>query len=278
MKKIIFISGVSSGIGSATALFYLELGWKVIGTYRQEKDVYEFNNKYPDQFVGYQIDLLQVTEIDHILDFLKAQRIDHIDALVNNAGVALAGPIEYQNFLEISQMIHINVLALIKLTQVLIPFLKKSNDGRIVNISSVSGHNGTPFLAGYCATKHAVEGFSESLRREMSLYGIRVVIVAPGSIQTPIWQKGFELLSKNYEKTEFKNSFAKFIAFANSEKTNALSTSAVVHDIHQAITSPNPHIRYAPIPRKWMNWYLPQLFPVRFYDYLTTKALGLRLK
>ena len=274
-QKVIFITGVSSGIGFATADFYLKKGFKVIGVFRNENDCEYFQGTFKENFLGLQLDVTDFTKIEQIPELLKKQNIISIDALVNNAGIALAGPLEYQKFSEIENMIQINVVAVMKMTQVLIPLLKKAQQGRIVNMSSVSGQNGTPFLGGYCASKHAIEGFSEALRRELNLYGIKVSIVAPGSVNTPIWNKGINVVRNAFDQTEYKNSFEKFFAFVSSEINHALPVEKVVEDIDHALSNPNPNFRYAPVPRKLQNWYLPKLFPLRFYDYLMCKTLGL---
>jgi short-subunit dehydrogenase len=274
--KVLFITGISSGIGFATADFYLKAGWFVIGTYRKSQDGEYFKNNFSKNFLGIEVDVTDFVKVDQISSILKQNNVHHIDALVNNAGVALAAPIEYQSFAEIQSILQINVIAVIKMTQIILPFLKKSTvPARIVNISSVSGKNGTPFLGVYCTSKHAIEGFSESLRRELNLYGMKVSIVAPGSIKTPIWSKGFDV---NFDSTEYKNSFRKFLNFANGEVDHALPVEAVVHDINHALTSDSPKIRYAPVPRKFQNWYLPKIFPLKMYDYLTCKVLGLNKK
>ena len=277
-QKILFITGISSGIGFATADFFLKQGFKVVGTYKNTKDIEYFEQNFPTQFVGYQVDVTDFTKVDAIPDFLKQKGIAAVDFLVNNAGVALAGPIEYQKFSELQNMIQINVVAVMKMTQVLLPFLKKAEQGRIVNISSVSGKNGTPFLGGYCASKHAIEGFSETLRRELNLYGMKVAIVGPGSVNTPIWNKGINVVAKAFDATEYRNPFHKFINFVENEIQHALPVEVVVKDIHHALTHSNPKFRYAPVPRKFQNWYLPKLFPLRLYDYLMCKTLGLNKK
>lgn len=280
-QKVLFITGVSSGIGFATADFYLKAGWFVIGTYRKPQDGEYFKTTFSKNFLGIEVDVTDYAKVDQIPEILKQNGITHIDALVNNAGVALAGPIEYQSFKEFQDIININLVAVFKMTQIILSLLKKSqigaraSVGRIVNISSVSGQNGTPFLGGYCASKHAIEGLSESLRRELNIYGIKVSIVAPGSIKTPIWGKGFDVVAKAYDSTEYKDSFRKFLAFASSEVDHALPVEAVVEDINHALTDPSPKLRYAPVPRKFRNWYLAKLFPLKIYDYLTCKALGL---
>ncbi len=273
--KTIFITGISSGIGKATAVAFLNRGDCVIGTVRDENSVTDLKEKYKKQFFILKIDLKNFDAISNIDQFLIQNKINHIDVLINNAGIAIAAPFQYQNFLEVSEIINLNVLSLMKVTQVLIPYVQKSIDGRVINISSVSGINGTPFLAVYCAAKYAVEGFSEALRRELHLLKIKVIIVGPGSIQTPIWDKGFEKIKSLYDSTPFKKSFQKFISFAMNEKQNALPANDVVKDILHASLSQNPKIRYAPVPRPFRNKILPLFFTKKMQDRIYFKSLGL---
>jgi len=273
--KIIFITGISSGIGKAAAQAFLKSGDVVIGTVRDEVSVQDFIQNYSRRFIPLKIDMNNLDSISEIPQFLKQQKIEKIDILINNAGVAVAGPFEFQNFSEVQQIVQLNVLALMKITQVLISYLRMSEDARIINISSVAGQNGNPFLAAYCASKHAVEGFSESLRREMNLYNIKVIVIGPGSVKTPIWDKGFEKAKLLYLSTPFAKSFEKFIKFAMNEADKGLDANVVVRDILQAANNKKPKIRYAPVPRKLINYIIPQLLPKIFVDYITCKVLGL---
>ena len=134
--------------------------------------------------------------------------------LVNNAGVAFAAPFALQDFSEVQTTINVNVISLMKVTQVLLPLLGLNGTGpkgRIVNISSIAGQLAAPFLGVYAASKHAVEGFSNALRKELMVCGIKVSIVGPGSIQTPIWEKGFEKVKEKYDQTIFAKPFKIFI-------------------------------------------------------------------
>ncbi len=276
--KTIFITGISSGIGKAAAAAFLKRGDCVIGTVRDENSVLELKTQYPEKLRLVKIDLKNISAISELPELLNRLSIQKIDILINNAGVAIAAPFQFQDFSEITETITINVLAVMKLTQVLIPFLLKAEGARIVNISSVSGKNGTPFLAGYCASKHAIEGFSESLRRELNIYGIKVILIGPGSIKTPIWEKGFEKIKSLYTNTIYKDSFDRFITFAMNEKQKALDPEEVVLDLFDASFSSSPQIRYAPIPRKLLNWTLPRILPTRYFDFLSCRALGLMKK
>ncbi len=275
-KKNIFITGVSTGIGYQTAVSFLQKGHTVIGTYRKSSDIEDFEKKYAGQFIGIQIDLSEIEKIEKITEELLDKNITHIDILVNNAGIALAGPVELQNISQYQEMMTINFFALVKVTQILMPFLRVSTSARIINISSVSGISSLPFLSGYCATKHAVEGFSKSLRNELRIHNIFVAVIGPGSIKTPIWDKGFSRLKEVYKGSIYEKSFGKFTDIADGESKNGLDPVAVTNCIEHAAFSRWPRLRYQPIPRKFFGWTLPRLLPDRIYNYFVTKALFLR--
>lgn len=274
--KNIFITGISSGLGKATAEAFLKQGDCVIGTIRDEKSIVDLKSKFKDRLLLIKMDLLDNQQIQELPEKLKQLQILKLDVLINNAGVAYAAPFEYQNFSDIAQMIQLNVIGVMHVTQLLLPYLKKTN-ARIINISSVSGENGTPFLAAYCASKHAIEGFSESLRRELNIYGIKVIIIGPGSIKTPIWDKGITKLANSFDHTEYKKPFNKFMDFAQTEISQALEPAAVVKNILQAAQQASPPVRFAPVPSPFQNWFL-NVIPRKLADYLNFKALGLNPK
>lgn len=272
--KTILITGVSTGIGRAICEERLRLGDCVVGIVRNENSVADLELKYPAQFIKLVFDLTQVAKLDHVLDELKSKKISKLDVLINNAGVAWAGPFQDQPFNEIQATLTTNVLSVMKLTQVLLPMIIPVA-GRIINISSVSGENGTPFLAAYCASKHAIEGFSESIRRELNIYGIKVILIGPGSIKTPIWNKGFHSIENHYQNSIFSRAFQKFIKFAQNEELNGLPVTAVVQDLNSAIDLLKPKIKYRPIPRMFRNYYLPKLFSKSKMDKIMCRMLGL---
>ena len=274
MQKVVLITGASSGIGADTVRALIQNGFAVVATVRKPEDEVYLKSLYGNKIKVIRLDVADFSEIEKLPEMLsKNFNIKQLYGIINNAGVALAGPFAHQNFSEIQNIIQINVLSLMKITQVLLPMLKTGS--RIINISSVAGKTGTPFLAAYAASKHAIEGFSEALRKEMILLGIKVIVVAPGSIKTPIWKKGFEIVKDSYEHTVFAFAFNRFIKIAMSAEKNGLEVTEVSSDIVKALTVDNPKLRYAPIPQKFVNWYLPQLLPAKIYDRLTAKALGL---
>lgn len=278
--KTILITGASTGIGWDSVRALVEKGYRVIGTVRNETDANRLAQAFPGKAFPIVIDLMQLDLISGLPETLKSKfQIEILDGLVNNAGIAQAGPFLDQDFTEIESTIRLNVLALMKLTQVLLPLLGAkqgaSHAGTIVNISSVAGTGGAPFLSAYAASKHAVEGFSDVLRKELMLFGMKVVVIGPGSIKTPIWNKGFQDVRTRYQNSIYANAFGRFMKMVESEVENALDVERVSDLVVEAFEKDCPKFRYAPVPRPLKNWYIPRMLPKRLYNYLTAKALGL---
>ncbi len=278
MMKTALVTGASSGIGWDVTRVLIQNGYRVVSTVRTTEDAEKLTKNFSTKVSPLILDLSNFDLIDQIPALLKNQfKIEKLDAIINNAGVALAAPFLDQKFSEIEMIFRLNVLAVMKLTQVIIPLLVGSDNPKIINISSISGVSGAPFLAAYASSKHAIEGFSQSLRKEMMLLGIQVVVIGPGSIKTPIWNKGFKIVRDKYHKSVFADAFQKFITFAESEERNALDANVISNLVLQVLKTRNPSFRYAPVPRKWLNWYLPKFIPQSVYNRLAAKALGLNL-
>ena len=198
--------------------------------------------------------------------------------LVNNAGVASPAPLLYQPIEEFRQQIEINLIGQLAVTQAFAPLVGadrslKGSPGRIVNIGSISGRNGSPFLGAYAASKHAMEGMSESLRREMMLYGIDVIIVAPGPVVTPIWDKAEQMDTDLYRQTEYHAAGIKFRKYAIANGRNGLSVEQVGKVVHRALTVARPRVRYTVLPHPFLSWVM-SILPKRFLDYIFARNLG----
>ncbi len=275
MQKNVLVTGASTGIGFDCVRCLIENGFGVIATVRKIEDQLNLQKNFGAKVKVLLLDVGDFEKVEKIPEILKNEfQVTELFGLVNNAGVALAGPYAYQDFSEVEDIMRINVLALMKVTQVLLPLLKKTS-GRIVNMSSISGKSASPFLTVYAASKFAVEGFSEGLRKELMHYNMKVVVVGPGSINTPIWQKGFDVIKTKYEKTEFAESFTIFSKIAAKQAKNSLEPSAVSDCVLKALTADEPSFRYAPIPNKLTNWYIPMFLPQRLFNKLTAKMLKL---
>ncbi len=142
------------------------------------------------------------------------------------------------------------------------------------NISSVNGKIATPFVGAYVASKHAVEGFSHSLRRELLMYDIDVVIVAPGPVQTPIWDKGMDITG--YENSAYYSAFKKMTTYLSSVKHKALTIESISKTILNIFEKEKPRTRYALLNGKFANWTIPRLLPDRVLDNIFGKQLGFK--
>lgn len=278
MQKVVVVTGASTGIGYDAVRILAENNFLVVATVRKETDKQNILKNFPKNVKVILLDVQHFSEVEKLPQILLNDLgITEVFGLVNNAGVAHAGPFAYQKFSDVSDVIGINILALMKVTQVLLPImgLETGAPGRIVNISSIAGRVSTPFLSVYAASKHAVEGFSEGLRQELVIKNIKVSVVGPGSIKTPIWEKGFERIKDSYNHTLYAESFQRFVKFGLKQVDRALEPSAVSECILDALTAENPKYRYKPIPQMWLNWYLPKLIPRKYFDRIVVKTLKL---
>jgi NAD(P)-dependent dehydrogenase (short-subunit alcohol dehydrogenase family) len=200
--------------------------------------------------------------------------------LVNNAGIAVAGPVLELSADQFRRQMDVNVIGPIIATQAFGPLLGsdpslKGPKGRIVMISSVAGKNGNPLTPAYAASKHAIEGLSESLRRELMLFGIDVIIVAPGPVKTPIWSKGQEAVdTDNYKNSPYLPALQKVSAYMKHLDSIGLPPERIAERVFDALTLPHPKVRYqiAPDPlRHLVTNYLPK----RMVDRIIAKRLGL---
>src|SRR6478735_12174906 len=196
MKSVV-VTGASTGIGHATAKLLLDKGFRVFGSVRKQADADRLKGEFGANFTPL---LFDVTDEAAVLAAARQVREalagDTLAGLVNNAGIAVAGPVLELSVDDFRRQMDINVIGPVIATQAFGPLLGadpslKGPKGRIVMISSVAGKNGNPLLAPYCTSKHAIEGLSEGLRRELMLFD--VIIVAPGAVKTPIWSKAEQI-------------------------------------------------------------------------------------
>jgi NAD(P)-dependent dehydrogenase (short-subunit alcohol dehydrogenase family) len=176
MTRTALVTGASSGIGEACAVRLARAGWRVFAGVRQAGDA-------P---AGTEEILLDVTSEDQVR--AAAERVDELHGLVNNAGIALAIPLEFIPLRELRRQFEVNVVGQVAVTQAFLPHLRRSR-GRIVFIGSIAGQSALPFLGPYAASKHALEAVADTLRLELRPFGVDVSLVQPGTIKTPIWTK-----------------------------------------------------------------------------------------
>lgn len=280
MKSIV-VTGVSTGIGKSIAEMLIQKGFHVFGSVRKQTDADRLRSDLGTGFTPLTFDITDEAAVHaaakQVRDQLKGETLF---GLVNNAGIAVAAPMLYLKPDDFRRQLEINVTGQLIVTQAFTPLLGADRSlngkpGRIVNITSVSGKNGSPFLGAYAASKHALEGLSESMRRELMLYGIDVIIVAPGPIATPIWDKAEEVNAEEYRHTDYYESGKKFQKYTIAKGRSGLPPEAVSKAVFKALTSSNPRVRYAINPNPFMSWVM-SLLPKRQLDAIMAKGLGFR--
>ena len=281
MQKHVVVTGVSSGIGHACATLLAKQGFHVFGSVRKAADGQRLAGELGAAFTPLHFDVTDELAVHsaaaQVRERLQGQTLA---GLVNNAGIAVAGPLTHLPLAELRQQMEVNLIGLFSVTQAFLPLLgtdasRPPPRGRIVNISSVGGRIGPPCLGPYVASKHAVEGLSESLRRELMFYGIDVVIVAPGHVATPIWNKAEEVDATPYEHLEIAPAMRRFREIFVAEGKQGFPPERIAQVVIEALTCNKPKARYAVVPGKLVNWTIPSLLPVRVVDKILGGRLGL---
>ena len=186
----------------------------------------------------------------------------------------------HQPLAEFRQNLEVNLLGPFLVTQAFGPLLgadraRSGPPGRIIQISSVGGKFGPPFLGSYVASKFALEGMSESLRRELLLYGIDVIVVGPGSVKTPMMDKAQAFDIAQYDSTEYGPILRGFLQYFLTESKRGLEPERIGQVVLKALTTRSPKLRYAVVPQRFKNWTLPMSLPKRLVDRMIGKQSGL---
>src|SRR5215510_4870930 len=194
MKSVV-ITGVSTGIGWGTTKVLIQKGFRVFGSVRKTQDAERLSKEFGANFIPLIFDVTDEAAVQAGARQVQEQlNGETLFGLVNNAGIAVPAPLIHQSTDDFRHQLEVNLVSVLIVTKAFVPLLGSDrsltgNPGRIINMSSVGGKRGGPFLGAYVTSKHGLEGFSETLRRELMLYGIDVIIIGPGAIATPIWDK-----------------------------------------------------------------------------------------
>jgi NAD(P)-dependent dehydrogenase (short-subunit alcohol dehydrogenase family) len=277
----VVVTGVSTGIGWGVTKVLVGKGFRVFGSVRKSEDADRLRQEFGDAYVPLIFDVTDEgavrTAAAKVRESLGGEPLA---GLVNNAGVAVAGPLLHLPVAEFRQQIEINLIGVVIVTQAFAPLLSpgreaKARPGRIVNISSVGGKNGVPFLAPYNASKFALEGLSESLRRELMVLGIDVIIVAPGTVATAIWGKADQADMTPYRDTVFFPALEKVRAFMNG--AGGLRPERLGEAVARALTTARPKVRYTVAPDP-VQTFMTRHLPRRMVDRIVGGRLGLLAK
>jgi NAD(P)-dependent dehydrogenase (short-subunit alcohol dehydrogenase family) len=270
----VLVTGASTGIGEATALHLKELGFDSVGAVRKEEDAERLRSR------GLRAVRLDLTDSASI----AAARADLGDAplagLVNNAGIAVAGPLEFLPLDQLRNQLEINLVGQVAVTQQFLPALR-AGGGRIVNVSSIGGRVALPLVAAYNASKFALEAVSDSLRRELHGQGVDVIVIEPGGVRTPIWRKGNELADEIQEEMppEAERLYGRMIEGLRREtvkiaEKTGIEPREVAETIGKALTAKRPRTRYLVGTDAKMRGPLAKVLPDRLMDRAIARSLG----
>ncbi len=277
-SKTILITGVSTGIGYGTAKAFIKQGYKVFGSVRKTKDAGRLTDELGQNFISLIFDVTDGKAVNQAVKTVKRElKNEGLGGLINNAGIAAGGPLMDQPIEVIRSHFEVNVFGAIRVTQAFLPLLGAEDNhpslpGRIINISSVGGVIAGPFLGAYQGSKFAIEGISKVLRRELLLYGIDVIVVGPGAVNTPIWDKQVNV--EVYKKSSYYQFLKKFSTYFIERGKKGLPPDYVGGKILEIFETGKPKTRYAIVPDKFQNWTIPRLLPERIADRIIGKRIG----
>ncbi len=281
MRMNIVITGTSSGIGMAIAKVLLNAGFRVFGSVRKLADAETLIEFGGEHFRPLVFDITDASSVIKSAQDVQEYLPDgeNLTGLVNNAGIGLGGPLEHLSLKTLRHQLEVNVVGTLAVTRAFIPLLKNENEsnpaGKIINISSVAGKRALPFTGPYVASKHALEGLSDSLRMELQLHGIDVILVEPGPVRSEIWNKMPDPENNPFLGTEYEPALRKFYRITMSRVEKALPAEKVGRLVHRIIESPRHKARYVITRHKWRDFILPGLLPTRLIDRKIGKFLGL---
>lgn len=282
MPQFAVITGASTGIGHACAAHLIKQGFRVFAGVRKQADAERLRDELGEGVTPLIMDVTDAASLEAAAKVVSGTLGGQtLAGLVCNAGIAVAGPLLHIDVDEVATQLDVNVLGVIRTVQAFGPLLGADPKlagppGRIVMMSSVAGKMGAPFMGPYSASKHALEGLTKSLRKELALYGIECVIIGPGAVATPIWDKAEEIDIEQYRETDFVKPMTNVLNWMRKRGPEGLKPEQIAARVHHAITADRPKLRYAEVPDRFQNWTLPRLLPERMVDKITVKRIGLR--
>ena len=280
MKSIV-ITGTSTGIGYACSKIFIEKDYKVFGSVRNDDDANRVSNELGSNFVPLIFDVTDETAVKESVKVVENQIGDQkLSGLINNAGLGVMGTIQSLTAEQFKYQFDVNVLGVFHCCQAYLDLLgadknRKGDPGKIINISSISGEIGMPFMSAYNMSKFGLEGFSEGIRRELLMYGIDVVVIAPGPIKTPIWKKINQKEEvKRYDNSDFRESLVRAMKMTDKMEQVGFEPIIIAERALSVIKNSKNNTRYRIDPTRMQNILL-QIFPKRIADRMIAKRMNI---
>ncbi len=277
----VVVSGASTGIGRATALHLDSLGLRVFAGVRRDEDAESLRRDGSNRLTPIRLDVTDAEQVAAAARQLsEAVQDSRLAGIVNNAGIAVAGPVEFVPLDLWRTQLEINVLGVVSMVQAFAPLLRESR-GRIVTVGSLGGRLAQPMAAPYCASKHALEAISDALRLELRPWGISVSLIQPGAVKTPIWDKGVRAGSELLRNAppELRTLYGAAIDIATKmaihENETGVEPNEVARAVEHALLSSRPRTRYPVGRQAKLLIPLSRLLPDRLKDELLLRVSGL---
>lgn len=279
-NRYVVVTGASKGIGRATALLLDKHGFHVFAGVRNPADGQALQKEASSRLAPIQIDVTDAEQIKAAADEItRIVGADGLAGLVNNAGVAVGAPLEFIPIDEMRRQLEINVVGQLAVTQALLPLIRQAR-GRIINVSSIGGRIAGPNIGAYHASKFALEAITDTLRNELSPWGIEVVSIEPGGVRTPIWETSTAYANQIIAKMppQFHKLYPRMAAAANklaaNSTTGGILPEKVAEVIERALTTSRPKTRYLVGPDARIAGTIIVRLPDRIRDWLFGRQSG----
>ncbi|WP_123043361.1 SDR family NAD(P)-dependent oxidoreductase [Cohnella candidum] len=274
------VTGASSGFGYLTALRLARLGWTVYAGFRDVAAsgtlaAEAASSGCADRIRPVRLDVTDEAGIREALSRIEREA-GRLDALVNNAGLAVGGFVEELPLSAWREQFDTNLFGVVAVTRAALSLLRQSGGGRIVLVSSISGRIGFPALGPYCASKHALEGLGESLRLELAPFGVAVSLVEPGPYRTPIWQKSLASVTAPGPQSPYAGLFARIRPMLEQSAARGGDPELVAETIVRAVRDKKPKLRYLPSWSERWTVGAKRFLPWSWIERAALRVLGVK--
>lgn len=279
-ERAVLITGCSTGIGRAASLRLDRAGWRVFAGVRKREDAESLATEGSDRLQPLLLDITDSASIDLARERIAAECASGLHGLVNNAGVAYSGPLEFVPLDDFRRQLEVNLIGHLAMTQAALPHLRVAR-GRIVNVTSIGGRVATPFFGPYNASKFALEALGDCLRVELRPWGVRTIAIEPGSVATEIWSSGAKIFAEMRERlapqaTELYGEAMEATARAAADTgARGIPVEDAAAAIERALTARHPRPRYLVGRDAKVMAGASRAMPASVYDRLTARVLKL---
>jgi NAD(P)-dependent dehydrogenase (short-subunit alcohol dehydrogenase family) len=279
-QPVALVSGASTGIGETVAIDLAKHGWKIYAGVRKLEDGERLKAFAPSNIYPVSLDITNTAHIQTVYQILKRElNAEGLQGLVNNAGIAVNGPMEFLNLGDIREQFEINFFAQLDMIQTFLPLIR-SGQGRIVNMSSISGRVAMPFFGPYSSSKFAFAAISDSLRFELRRWKIHVSVIEPGSINTPIWEKSLAIAQERLEKLPeiafqyYRDDIDRILEKTARTGKKGISPQHVANAVRHALTANRPKNRYVVGGGAKIAATFARYAPSWLFDWVVSRVTG----